>query len=1694
MRKRTLAEQMRQRAIRSDDTAVYTDKPVEKVNNNTVKTQVDNLYKRNDNSSQSLWDRVQARANNIMNTTRQAQEITKNYFNNSKLGQSINTHKNNFEEDKRNLKKYFGDTVQNTLTKGLNKNIKIDETRFINPNYASTQDKEDSSKEMLNIHSSEYMKSKALNKENNLTPNQLPMSIREYKKTDNSNVLLPKKENKETWGDKLSNISKKDVADTISYLPQVGKGVILGGKQALENMGQYYTETVPEQTNAGLKFINKQNENLLRQIESKKDISNIDNPNIGKSLFEIAKQGDQKQINSIIENAPNIVAKKLSELSSSTGQTLVGSTIGVGTAMLTGGVGAISSGASAFYFFGASGQGYFDDAKEKGMKDEDAFLYSGIMALWESASEEIVTGNRVNQVVNKITGKELSDKAMKYIGNEILENAVQEALTEPVNDFVTKITGGKEFVDDDLVKRMVSSGLDGALQGLLLGALTEGSTDVVKSVKDYIQKNGKETVINNAISDGKKALAQIESKMIEELDLSRTKNENSQISNSNISNTIEQSKLTDIQKQNLLKVTEKYNLSQKDVQDLITKTLNGEYEQNQQVRIENKQSLENNQQVNQLEDKTLKNQFSQIIQDNENNNQKVIDEKVSQTNYNNKENVKLFLKSASENKFDLNSKEIKTISKILDNRNLKGTFNSEIFNGDTNKGALYVNGDVVLNPNTDTKKGLYDLVLHETTHSLLENSTELKNTVLETLKSDSRYEQMYNDVASRYSEEYKNSNNFQLDVEEEMIADYLGENLSTEEFMTKLEKAQQTKNQNKIKQTIDNFIEKIKDFFTTKFGTSIKESDSEQYYWNKVQDLFYDAYLNIENTNNANKKYSKKLNGYFPSIEISTKDLSNYNIKNINNKYEVIKKLTDNLKSTYLSTEQQSKPITNIDTGIEIEIWKSGISETFGNDRYYKNLPEDIKRAKIASMNSLAKLIKYGEVRSAEASNYHNPNSKVRYSYLTAPITIDGKNYDITIDIRRSPRGENRFYIHNLSIKNEANLSQSHSGWLSDRLAPNNSIPQSNNNGNTNTKYSMPKKEDNTKNIKKSLPKNPKYSQNTIGEWDNYLKETSINSEKRKTIQELKLPHKKEIKMPQNPNKELENKTSSFNLKENNPTRHDVIQENRKIARENIKNISTWKDKKNGLGYQLETMERNMYDIIPDKEEAKKIIDTYFEPVHKREADKQRFINKYNDQIKEFKLNKYETEAVQLLGELKYNPSFETTDETQKILDNVNKNIQNNKIDKSKVDKAIDTFRKIYDELFEIENKALKEQGYKEKPYRKGYFPHFIDYVPETKTEKVLNKLGLKIDKRALPTDIAGITEQFVPGKTWNRSSLERKTNKTDFNALKGFDTYISQAADNIFHTENIQRLRGLENEIRYQYSDKGVQERIDSILNNDSLYQEEKQTLIEQIFEQVENPMPNLVVELRRYTNALANKKSEADRSTEQMLGRQFYSTINAIENRFAGNAVGLNIGSALTNFIAITQSYSQISTKNMGRATIDTLKSYIKNDGFIDNSTFLTNRLNQSDKLYKTNLEKVSEKANILFDVVDEISSNIIVRGKYLDNISSGMSEKEAIKNAIEKEINIDENIEDLIKLLVDKIYVSKVDNNRKHIKLEIYFKIGEPMVLEGNLSKQSKQEYIITTEKYHSNSSKNSGSFTNDTDYQNNNHELYHSTRYK
>lgn len=455
--------------------------------------------------------------------------------------------------------------------------------------------------------------------------------------------------------------------------------------------------------------------------------------------------------------------------------------------------------------------------------------------------------------------------------------------------------------------------------------------------------------------------------------------------------------------------------------------------------------------------------------------------------------------------------------------------------------------------------------------------------------------------------------------------------------------------------------------------------------------------------------------------------------------------------------------------------------------------------------------------------------------------------------------------------------------------------------------------------------------------------------------------------------------------------RKEKTVEYREYAENFVNNSDNWVDKKLGLSYKTNTMKRNFYDVM-GKKDGEKLYHNYIEPIFNHNAQMQNDISSYNEKISKLKLNDKESTAVQMFGEYKYNPKTLVTGME------VDEFITKNKLDHKKIENAVEVFRSTYDELIERVNETLKSQGYKEIDYRKGYFPHFVEEGAKTKFGKVFEKMGWKFKDDSVPTDIAGITDTFQPGKVWNRNAQQRKGKYTDFNALKGFDNYIRGAMETIYFTEDIQKLRALENEIRYQHSEKGVQNQIDEILSDNSLEFEERQDKIDKIYAKYVTPLNNLVSEIRDYTNSIVNKKSILDRTMEQATNRKVYSVMQNISSRLSANMVGLNLSSAITNFIPITQATSQVKSKYLLKGLRESIKNQAVADNFESKSVFLTSRLNEADRLYKTRLEKFSEKANFIFDGIDSITANTIVRGKYYENIANGMSEYNAIRNADE------------------------------------------------------------------------------------------------
>lgn len=451
-------------------------------------------------------------------------------------------------------------------------------------------------------------------------------------------------------------------------------------------------------------------------------------------------------------------------------------------------------------------------------------------------------------------------------------------------------------------------------------------------------------------------------------------------------------------------------------------------------------------------------------------------------------------------------------------------------------------------------------------------------------------------------------------------------------------------------------------------------------------------------------------------------------------------------------------------------------------------------------------------------------------------------------------------------------------------------------------------------------------------------------------------------------------------------------------ARELMGDTSTWKDKKWGLLYKINTLHRNLRDIVRGKDgksdidRADAIYDALQGTYNHNQAEKNRESNAIKSYYAEKKITSAENAYIQMLGEYQYNPD---TTLTAKVLEEYYEE-HSKKINLEKVNEVIASARKLYDELFERINAVLEEHGMKPLKYREGYFPHFT----EDKQNFVAKLFDWKTKNDLIPTDIAGLTEKFKPNKSYQPFDKHRTGDKTEYNFLKGLDMYVDGALDWIYHIEDIQKRRAFENEIRYRHSEKGIQEKIEAIQNNTELDEDEAQAQMELVYADAKNPLNNFITDFRTQTNLLAGKKHSMDREMEEWTNRKSYSIMTNVSRRLNANMVVGSFSSALTNFIPITQSWGEVNpiwTLKAGKElTSDLISTHRLNGEVVEKSAFLTNRLNQSQNLYKTGWDVVGGFLGKPMEVIDNITSQIVWRSKYLQNLSRGMSENAAIKNA--------------------------------------------------------------------------------------------------
>ncbi len=399
---------------------------------------------------------------------------------------------------------------------------------------------------------------------------------------------------------------------------------------------------------------------------------------------------------------------------------------------------------------------------------------------------------------------------------------------------------------------------------------------------------------------------------------------------------------------------------------------------------------------------------------------------------------------------------------------------------------------------------------------------------------------------------------------------------------------------------------------------------------------------------------------------------------------------------------------------------------------------------------------------------------------------------------------------------------------------------------------------------------------------------------------------------------------------------------------------------------------------------GQKINDATINKTKHNEAERIRFLNQERDAIKDLgiKPRSKESAAVQKYGEKQY---ITNHDELMPYGDYELSQEFPDVATQRKIKKAAEIIRNKYDGYIDQINNTLVNMGYNPIKKRKDYMRHF------QALNDVFSKFGTPLNRESLqndslPTDINGLTDQFKPGKNWFASALQRIGMKTEYDAITGIDGYLEGASNLIYHTEDIQRYRTLSKLIRDTYGTTHGFDDIGSLTNEQQ---------VERIKDIQSNKLSKYAAWLDEQANALAGKKGKIDRGIEETFGRKVYTILDTAKKQVGSNMTGYNVRSALTNFASAIQGASKTNKLAFIKGTISTFNNIIKKDGLINKSDFLTSRFG-SDSLSPKLWQKVSNAGQIFMTASDYFTANQIWRSKYYENLSKGMTERQAIQKA--------------------------------------------------------------------------------------------------
>lgn len=519
----------------------------------------------------------------------------------------------------------------------------------------------------------------------------------------------------------------------------------------------------------------------------------------------------------------------------------------------------------------------------------------------------------------------------------------------------------------------------------------------------------------------------------------------------------------------------------------------------------------------------------------------------------------------------------------------------------------------------------------------------------------------------------------------------------------------------------------------------------------------------------------------------------------------------------------------------------------------------------------------------------------------------------------------------------------------------------------------------------------------------------------------------------------------------------------------NRKGLNKLFDPSKGLVLYHRTPQRIMRALFGWKQ-GQQINEAVFEPVYENEQERKRFINRMFDEVRAFEgadgkksaLNKDESAFAQRLKEGRTVEELVEKSGAAESIRAAAENLKNGaemkdaarefsldegsrdlarqyadwlqtqddyaaakNVDRTKVENAIEKYTELYDKLYAAINDFLVAHGYEPIGFIKGYAPHFQAKETNDKLENALKAIGVDLGSGVgkLPTSIAGLTKSFKPNKRYNPFFQHRRGNETDYDIVKGFETYVDYASDVLYHTDDIMRVRQMANYLRstfapeekkadidqmeaMRYAPADVKEEYlrdkkkitgDTFLSYEDLtnlmeqYTDEKYRSIEDATE-----FSDLVSWMDDYANKLAGKQLFEDRAMEREVGREALNGAKKLNRMFARANVAGNLSSALNQTAQLPMIATELGQKYTWRAVGDILRGKTTGmSAFRGESDFLTEK-SGIDYIQSTKGEKAIEKLFSPLEKVDTLVSTIAVRGKYRMELDAGKSPKEAMKAA--------------------------------------------------------------------------------------------------